>query len=184
MSDFGAFGCMSKGIETIADIISRYEILDKLYLTPTASSTSNDDDLLGRCIIRVYSNILRYLARAKRYWSHNTAIRVAKGTFAGIEQLHDELQSSVRKADNETNRVVDLLQSQQRASESKAIRDALLRLQNEIYMPTIRMAQNLAEINDKLHRVQCKGTLQWLSSVPCENQHREAARKIVQGTGQ
>ena len=184
MSDIRAFGCMSEGIETVAEIISRYEILERLYLPPTASSMSRDDDLLCRCIIRVYSSILGYLAKAKRFWSYNTAIRVAKGIFSGMEQLHTELQSSIQKADDETNRIVYLLESQQRAGEAEATRDILLRLRDEISMPTVRMAQNLAEINDKLNGEQRRETLMWLSSVPCESQHREAARKLVEGTGQ
>lgn len=182
-SDLGAFGYMSEGIEHVADVMARYEIIENLYWCPTSVSSSRESKLLNENVIKVYTIILHYLAKARKFWLEHTAKRMAKALFTNMEAEHNALQSAIRKADDETNRIATLLQNQQSADDSKAIRETLDRLREETMVPMVRMAQNISDINDRLDRSQRKEVLHWLSTVPCELQHQEAARKIVKGTG-
>ena len=182
-SDLGLFGCMSEGVEHVADVMARYEIIENLYMRPTTAPSSRESQLLNECVIKVYKIILQYLAKARKFWSENTTKRMAKAFFTNMEAEHNALQSAIRKADDETNRIVSLLQNQQRTDDLKATREILDRLQAETLMPMVRMARNIADINDKLDRNQRREVLHWLSTVPCESQHQEAATKIVPGTG-
>lgn len=182
-SDLGLFGRMSEGVEHVADVMARYEIIENLYRRPKAAPSSRESQLFNECVTKVYTIILHYLAKARKFWSENTAKRMAKALFTNMEAEHNALQSAIRKADDETNRIVSLLQNQQRTEDLKATREILDRLRAETLMPMVRMAQNIADINDKLDRNQRKEVLHWLSTVPCESQHQEAASKIVPGTG-
>ena len=175
---------MSEGIEDVAALMARYEIIEKLYLYQTPASCLRESKLLSDCVTKIHVIILKYLAKARKFWSENTAKRIGKALFTNMEAEHNELQSAMRKADDETNRTISLLQHQQRTDESKETRETLDRLLQETMVPVIRMAQNISEINDKLDRNDRREILHWLSTVPCESQHQEAARKIVKGTGQ
>ena len=66
-SDLGAFGCMSEGIEHVADVMARYEIIENLYCCTTPASSSREAQLLNRCVIKVYTIILHYLAKARKF---------------------------------------------------------------------------------------------------------------------
>lgn len=99
-----------------------------------------------------------------------------------MEAEHYALQSEIGKADDEINRIVTLLQNQQRADDSQATREILDRLRAETTVPMVRMAQKVSDINDTLDRNQRREILHWLSTVPCESQHQEATRKVVKGT--
>lgn len=174
---------MSEGIEHVADVMARYEIIENLYWCPTSASSSREPKLLNGNVIKVYTIILQYLAKARKFWLEHTSKRMAKALFTNMEAEHNALQSAIRKADDETNRIATLLQNQQSTGDSKAIRETLDRLREETMMPMVRMAQNISDINDRLDRNQRKEVLHWLSTVPCESQYQEAARKIVKGTG-
>lgn len=175
---------MSDGLEIVTDVMARYELIEQLYLHPTAVSSSLDLQHLSGCVLKVYTIILRYLAKARKFWSENTAKRMAKALLNNMEAEHRSLQSAITTSDDETYRTITLLGNQQSIDVSNAVQKALLSLQEETTMPLIRIAQNIADMNDKLDSNQRREVLHWLSTVPCESQHREAARKIVPGTGQ
>lgn len=182
-SDLGLFGCMSEGIEHVADVMARYEIIESLHRRPTTVSSSRESQLLNECVIKVYTIILQFLAKARKFWSVNTAKRMAKAVFGNMEAEQNALQLAIRKADGETKRILTLVQNQQSTDDSQATRDILDRLRAETTVPMVRMAQDISDINDKLDRDQRREILHWLSTVPCESQHQEAARKVVKGTG-
>lgn len=175
---------MSEGIEIVTSVIARYEIIERLYLYPTTASMDCNSQLLNNCIIKVYTIILKYLIKAKKFWSENTAKRIVKAPFTNMEAENTRLQTAIKNADDETDRITSLLQDQRRTDESKATREALKLLLEETMSPVFRMARNISDINDKLDRSQRRELLHWLSTVPCESQHEEAARTIVKGTGQ
>ena len=182
-SDLRAFGCISEGIEKVAAVMARYEVIEKRYLMPTAPSCSRESQLLSDCVIKVYTILLNYLTKARNFWSKNSAKRMANALFTNVEAGHNEMQSALEKADDETNRTIHLSRDQQRTHESKVIRELLDRLLQETMLPVVRIARDISKINDKLDKDERREILRWLSTVPCETQHQEAVRKIVKGTG-
>ncbi|KAL8715327.1 MAG: hypothetical protein Q9225_006404 [Loekoesia sp. 1 TL-2023] len=161
----------------------RYEIIENLYLRPTAIPCPNELQYLSQCVTKMYSTVLTYLAKAKKFWSENTAKRIAKGLLTNMENEHNMLQLAIKKIDDETYRTISLLQARQRVDESETTKQTLCCLEEEIKTPVVRIAQNIADINDKLDKNERKQLLHWLSTIPCESQHQGAARKIVKGTG-
>ena len=176
---------MSEGIENAAAIMARHEIIERLYLySPTRSSSSEMQLLLLRsCIINVYTNVLKYLAKARNFWSYNTANRMATAVLTSMESENKDLQLAMSKADDETYRLVHLLQDQQTMGEFNAVHKRLDRLQQDLLKPVFRLANSISNIDDKHQKDQRKETIRWLSTVPCEIQHQEAASKFVIGTG-
>jgi hypothetical protein len=62
---------MVEGIEHVSNLITRYTILEKLYLRTNATAAA--DGQLKQSIVRLYSAVLEYLAKAARYYNRNTA---------------------------------------------------------------------------------------------------------------
>lgn len=62
-SDLGLFGCMSEGIDYVADVMARYEIIENLYGRQKIASSSRESELLNEGVIKVYTIILQYLAK-------------------------------------------------------------------------------------------------------------------------
>ena len=63
---------MIEGVEHVSSLITRYDILEKLYLLPTTAPTLAKEQL-EKSIVKLYSAMLKYLSKAGRYYSRNTA---------------------------------------------------------------------------------------------------------------
>jgi hypothetical protein len=67
-NDSQTFGAMAEGVELVSNLITRYTIVEKLYLQrPSAAK-----DQLTQAILRLYSTVLIYLSKAKSYYQRNT----------------------------------------------------------------------------------------------------------------
>lgn len=138
---------------------------------------------LSQCMVKVYINLLVYLANAKKFWSENTAKRMAKALFDGIEAKHHTLQLAISKADEEAHQAASFVQYQKLIGESDATRKLLINLLKDIREPLLRTAQNISDIHDQLHQEKRREILHWLSTVPCGSHHQEARKKLLKGTG-
>ncbi len=183
VSDVQAFGCLSEGIEIVSSVLVRYRILENACGLSTLASDSDETLHLGHCIIKVYVSILKYLATAKRFWSQNTAKRIAKGLFGDMETEHRVLQSAVSNADDEAFKTASVVQHQHLIGVSEVAQRTLTSLLKDIQNPIFRTAQNISEIQDRLHQDQRREVLHWLSTIPCESQHQEAYKRVLRGTG-
>jgi hypothetical protein len=75
VNDSQTFGAMVDGIELVSNLITRYTIFETLYLRPTIVC-ENEDELKGQltqAIIKLYIAVLKYLSKARRYYSRRTA---------------------------------------------------------------------------------------------------------------
>ncbi|KAL8728836.1 MAG: hypothetical protein Q9166_005153, partial [cf. Caloplaca sp. 2 TL-2023] len=178
-----AFGSMSEGIETIAAILPRYSLLERFCIFSSPEKGSSDQRLLRECIIKVYAAVLTYLAAARKYWSDNTAARVAKSFIRDMEAQNHTLQSAVKNTDDEAVTTATLIQSQTTSDQLKRTGHALADKLRELQAPIIRTTQDLQEFKDNLHRDQRAKIFCWLSTVACELHHQEAKNKILHGTG-
>lgn len=66
---------MAEGMEFISGIITRYAIFEKLYpQTSTGSAVKAEaEQQLSEALCKLYSTVLQYLSKAKRYYTLNTA---------------------------------------------------------------------------------------------------------------
>lgn len=72
VSDVHKFDFVVEGAETIARSISRFAILEIIYLRPQTLLTQSSK-ALEEALVRLYTSILVYLARAKQYYEQSTA---------------------------------------------------------------------------------------------------------------
>ena len=64
MNDYHKFGVVLEGVAWIAELICYSAVVERLYL----GSSSKAADELERGLVKLYASILKYLAKAKRYF--------------------------------------------------------------------------------------------------------------------
>ena len=62
------FGNVAEGIEFVAGLITRYAVVEKLYLHQQSDSTPR----LHEAVSKLYANVLIYLSKVKAYYMGNT----------------------------------------------------------------------------------------------------------------
>lgn len=73
-------------LERLASIVDRCAIYECLYLDTTKTLLSSADHL-EKALISLYSNLLVFLARSKRYLSHNTTGKCVIEIYFLVPQL-------------------------------------------------------------------------------------------------
>jgi HD superfamily phosphohydrolase len=63
------FDAILEGMERISNLISRYAIFEDLYLHPQLKSYTG----LERALTELYRRVLKYLSKAKRFYSKSTS---------------------------------------------------------------------------------------------------------------
>jgi hypothetical protein len=71
INDSQIFGAMVDGVECVSELITRYAILEKIYLKRDYTALAKDQ--LSQSIIKLYAGMLRYLSKAKQYFYQNAA---------------------------------------------------------------------------------------------------------------
>jgi hypothetical protein len=72
---------MLEGMELVSNLITRYAIIEDLYLQTTSAAK----DRLTQPLVKLYAAILKYLSKARRYYDRNTA-----GAFACPSLHHSQ----------------------------------------------------------------------------------------------
>lgn len=68
VSDAQTFNAASESLEQISSLIARYAMVEELYLRVASAATQQ----LTESIVSLYSAVLHYLLKARRYYSRNT----------------------------------------------------------------------------------------------------------------
>ncbi|KAL8792023.1 MAG: hypothetical protein Q9195_005364 [Heterodermia aff. obscurata] len=183
LSDMQAFGSLSEGIELVASVACRYRILEKICASAIPASRGDAWLSLRDCIIKVHTAILHYLANAIKYWSHNTAARLARSIFKDMEAEQQTLRLAISKTDEEAFMTANIFQYQDLFQVSKETQKAMNEAVTQLQGPITRIAQDVSKIQDRLLANERTEVFRWLSSVPCESHHHESCKKILEGTG-
>lgn len=70
------------GLESVACLVDRCAIYECLYLNDiNTQARSATVQMLEKQLIELYANILIYLSKSKRYYSHKTACEFQYGPF-------------------------------------------------------------------------------------------------------
>ena len=75
MSDQRAFGNTVESLETIARLVTQYAVFESIYLGKT---TGIQREMVGE-LMALYSEILKYLARATLYFQKSTVSLLSAG---------------------------------------------------------------------------------------------------------
>jgi hypothetical protein len=69
VNDSQTFGAMAEGVEFVSNLITRHVIIEHLYLQRPSAAKHQ----LEQAIIKLYTAVLEYLLKAKRFYSQSTA---------------------------------------------------------------------------------------------------------------
>ena len=86
---------MIDGVEHVSNLITRYTILETIYLDILTSAKPAAHDQLQSSLTKLYAAILAYLAKARRYYDKSTAGEQPFFTFH-INQLEGWILSTCR----------------------------------------------------------------------------------------
>ena len=208
-NDVQKFGAIVEGVETVAHIITRYTIIEHLYLTRNTKFT----DELNDAITRLYAEVLRFLSKACRYYSQSTALRVAKGfgqassssidrSLAGIAQEKSNIDALTRLIDEECQATALLEISTQGSlmrvemgsltgsidTLNHGIRDAfhhdLARILKALEELFLRVADQIQQHSNALQRDEYTRICRWLSIIPFRQHHKTHLAGLIAGAGE
>jgi len=86
---------------------ARYRIIEKLYLRRGSEAAEQ----LEQVLIQLYATTLTYLAKAKRYFEENTALRMLHSGLLAKSDLHD-LMEKLETHEKEADRCTSLVEAE------------------------------------------------------------------------
>ena len=188
ISDIAKFGFVVEGAEVIARMISRYAIFEDIYLHRTSKATQELRDAL----VLLYTTMLLYLSKAKRFFEQNSAKRMLKAIFVSQEEFQ-ELDGRMNVEQTRVDRCAGLVDAETRNSMKKALSNhsiseeskhsQLLSLLHTMDGPIFRMSGQLHTIEDHLDEQKRIEILRWLSSQPYIEHHEQIVKHVLSGSG-
>ncbi|KAI4117701.1 MAG: hypothetical protein LQ345_002125 [Seirophora villosa] len=196
VNDVQTFGAMAEGLELVSSQITQCALYEPLYLS--RSSTVRSD--LEAALLRLYTVILQYLARALRYYTKKTIHRLAaslidtsesvQAGLASIAVQRDEVERCTRLVDSElsidTAAQVNQVQVSVNdlATDLKSIHlhsttlqksnhQALKGILASLEQPILRAGSQLSDLHVELQKEQRTRILSWLSKVSWLRQKAE-----------
>ncbi|KAL9048781.1 MAG: hypothetical protein Q9206_005849 [Seirophora lacunosa] len=196
VNDVQTFGAMAEGLELVSSQITQCALYEPLYLS--RSSTVRSD--LEAALLRLYTVILQYLARALRYYTKKTIHRLAaslidtsesvQAGLASIAVQRDEVERCTRLVDTElsidTAAQVNQVQVSVNdlATDLKSIHldsttlqksnhQALKGILASLEQPILRAGSQLSDLHVELQKEQRTRILSWLSKVSWLRQKAE-----------
>lgn len=112
MSDINTYGAFLESMEKVTDIISRYAIIESIYLQPDLDCSSR----LESAVVSVYTAILHYICKAKLYFGHNTMGRCFfcfgfRSTLKSLTSFIVRIGISVLKVEQDASKLMEAISS-------------------------------------------------------------------------
>ncbi|KAF8850217.1 hypothetical protein BDZ45DRAFT_205985 [Acephala macrosclerotiorum] len=76
-NDCQIYGAMVDGVEHISNLITRYHVLEAIYLKPVAGGDSKPREQFEASLVKLYAAIMLYLVKARRFFEKSTVRRMA-----------------------------------------------------------------------------------------------------------
>ena len=176
---------MVHGVQIVANLVTRYSIVEKLYLGPdTARITTGQ---LSGSITRLYTAILEYLLKAKHYYDRNTMQRIGQSVVQSVDSNVDTYLRKISTADQDVKDCITLVSDKRLSNQLQNTNDSLLafleRLLSQLDGPMYRSANLVSELHNALKADQRQKLLQWLSTIPYLTHHRTMGKDFLSGSG-
>jgi hypothetical protein len=212
INDVQTNGAMLEGLELVFNLITRFQLVERLYLHRPSSVQVR----LNEAIIALYASILEYLLKAHRYFTQKTSIRIAKSIFQ-LEDLTAKFITTIKSkaghvdewvrlvsgevmntVDGRIKSVEDKLQllalttetistvGTRSAETQNLLGQEVLRLEQilrDLDAPINRVATQVSAIGDNLRTEERLRIFDWLSSVPYMSHHRSKVKVLLPGSG-
>lgn len=201
---------MVEGLGQVTNLITRYAIVEELYLKEQTNATYQ----LRASLIQLYAATLVFLGKSYHFFGQNATKRILKSVFTlsedGIQHLLQDLTHKQAHVDqaallvqgdrqqimaagvSETNmQALDISQnldalSKMVLTDNTAIQrdvSVLLQLNSELQVPLHRIASQLSEIDDTLDASSRANILCWLSKIPYAQHHEDSRKGRHLGSG-
>ncbi len=179
---------MMEAAELIAHTVDRYALFEVLYLRTQSAAAIR----LKESLTMLYTVVLKYLAKAKRYFEENTALRIIKSSLSSKRDMEDfpGILTSAQTRVNEYAALVDAEYAKE-TLETVAILNhthearyrRLKALLEDMDAPIRRVNHQLQSIEDKLESRRRADILMWFSPEPYLAHHDQNKRDVLIGTG-
>ena len=200
-----------EGLEVISKDISRYAVIESLYL----HMPSSVGKLLEDSILATYGSILYFLSRCRKHFDRTFSQRLGKSVTQTPEVFVKKHLDRIDKNDREVLKLISLADgeriksslSQQSVIDSKIddldddfqnlqlkTSESASKLRNLLASfedPILRTMETVTAISDMLIETKTQSEskqerleiLQWLSSVQYKKHHQGLAKSLLKGTG-
>ncbi|KAI9040339.1 uncharacterized protein KD926_008296 [Aspergillus affinis] len=195
-NDIALFTNITEAVETIARLIARYTVFEKLYLHEDCETVPK----LRESLRELYAGILRYLSKAKDYFTGNCLKRFGRGLLDMLRKEYDELWSKINETEVEKwAKLVDAELNRKKAKQASQQHDRLKTILHDMERPIMQITDQLAAIQDKLNswfsllalgqmlmilgeeRVK---VFHWISRIEYRKHHEELSKGVLPGSGE
>ena len=179
-------GFLLTGVERLTNITNRCRIYEILYLDGIQSEETEEPikptfDHLSEALITLYTAVLRFLAKALRAFSKSGIRRAQSATFnpGMFEGLSEQLQ--VLDAE-----VVAAAANCKEACNRNARRDMgrVFGILKDLEEPVQRIDSGVKDLLQNVGAERRTKILQWISTIPYEDNHNTACIGHTSGTGE
>ncbi|KAF7509247.1 hypothetical protein GJ744_008141 [Endocarpon pusillum] len=180
-NDIAVFSHVSEAVESISGLITRYTVFENLYLHEDCKSTPK----LYDSICELYTAILRYLSKAKAYFSGNSLQRFGRGLLEMMRKQYEELWSKITEVDVEKwARLVDVELQRKLAKDTSKRYETLKTTLYKLDQPIMQMADQMSVFQDRLNREERVKIFQWMSKIEYRNHHEDLSKNLLAHSGE
>lgn len=179
-------------METVSRLISRYAIFEAAYLQPSSHTHSKAQTTLSEALVSLYSAILTWLAKARRYYKQSTMERLARSIVTPVNNVQ-KLLDLIRSEEMVVDKFAEIVHAQMTSALTKHVTslqdnttkriDDLEKLMKALDEPLVRTVGTLQDLHDHLKAEERRGLLAWLSRIPCREYHDITYREVLPDTG-
>lgn len=180
IGDVEKFSALVEGLEKISSVLTRYSLLEDVY--PAKSNSSPLCKELQSSLIRLYTAILRYLVKAKSYFSQSTGKRVIASALGSSDSSVRLMLDVIFKKTTAVDSCLVLIQSEA-GHHVKSQTDRILGLLVPLEQPFLRTVAHVAELHDHLSKSTRMRILRWLSHARPKQHHQTEANAHLEGSG-
>ncbi|CAD6579294.1 MAG: hypothetical protein ASARMPREDX12_009118 [Alectoria sarmentosa] len=197
-SDIDEFSSVAEGIESVSGLMTRYTIVEKLYLNQQCEAKLG----LQEAITKLYAATLAYLAKVKAYCTGNSFKRFGRSLIEAMRKQYDELRAKISETEVERwtklvdvecehvlfrttldlayHRKVQRATREDATSHDQMLRDTLVGLNK----PIVQMSDYIYMLQDKFNRAERMKVFRWMSTIEYRSHHDDLSNGLLSQSGQ
>ncbi|KAK4087020.1 hypothetical protein Purlil1_8539 [Purpureocillium lilacinum] len=174
VGDLNTYTSLLEGTVDIAEMICRNALVESLL----KASRSQSVEELSRALVKLYANVLTYLAQARAYYGQNSIKRVVKHGVLASSDLESAF-ATISEAQKDVDRCTTVFGLQEQLQSHAELKQML----KDFDAPVSRWDKALHAITDQLHAQKRGEILRWISAEPYRQHHEQAKSEVLEGTG-
>lgn len=103
---------MVDGVEHISNLITRYHVLEAIYLKPVVGGDSKPHEQFEASLVKLYVAIMLYLVKARRFFEKSTFRRMAGAVVHTTESSVESFLAKIEEAQADVNHCLSLLDAE------------------------------------------------------------------------